>query len=554
MYVKLNPLAAQTITGASSLTLIRDGELNFRLKAFGTSAFPIISTTRALGTQASPLAVTSGKELMVFQANGQTGAGSSRTGGSIDFVANENWDISNSGTRLIFKVVKDGTTSASEHFRVVNGNVQLPDNVNLAFGSNTGGDVALDFDAASTSNLVLGRVTGTPDFQIDMPLIVMSAGDETSRFGFTPTILAGTDTADTFISAKEKTGTGLRRGGLFVAEYTADDGGSDSGLLMGLNSFAYTSIASTGNLTGPSTGGRYATRHHGAGTMTRGAGIQSQAFIGGSSGGTMTTGIAFLAEGNNGGSSTGEMTTSYGLWVMNGLGNIVNQYGIRIDEQTAGSTLNNAIFLGGAGGIFLRNQDLNIFSSADGTLNIFADVSVDINSHVVIDKNITAFGDLTFVGTGSGLAAGGIFFDGGLNGASTFDIITTNTGEANMVQITGFDSDTNANNVSFNSDSNSITILVTGNYWVAINFSSSSSQANDYETVVYRNNGTIDTQIHAHRTTSTAGRIANFGDTGIVFFNAGDTVEAWLVRNNGGAVSRTMTFEHADLSVFQLGG
>ena len=66
--------------------------------------------------------------------------------------------------------------------------------------------------------------------------------------------------------------------------------------------------------------------------------------------------------------------------------------------------------------------------------------------------------------------------------------------------------------------------------------------------------GTRETQIHAHRTTSTAGRIANFGDSSLVFFNEGDTVEGWLVRNDGDAVSRTMTFEHASLSVFQLFG
>ncbi len=173
---------------------------------------------------------------------------------------------------------------------------------------------------------------------------------------------------------------------------------------------------------------------------------------------------------------------------------------------------------------------------------------------IFADGGIVDAGDLNFVGDGSGLAHGGIYFDGGLAAASTFDVITTNTGEANKVKITGFDFDTNANNVSFNSDSNNLVVNIAGDYWIAMNFSSSSSQSNDYEAVVYANGGSRDTQVHAHRTTSTAGRVANFGDSGIVSFNVGDTIEVWLVRNDGGAVTRTMTFEHADLSVFQLGG
>ena len=552
----------------SSLTLTRDAELNFRLKAFGSSAFPIISTTRALGTQASPLPVTSGKELMIFQANGQTSASSSKTGGQIIFSANENWSITNSGTKILFRGAVDGQSTITDWMQFDNANVLIP-NGNLVIDKTSieallvrknadGGDVFI-VDTTNT-RVGIGEVgngadlilygTGGSSVQWDEAL------DKLSIIGVT-----GSGLHDALSVTKIEDGTGaigsIKRVAVFQTNFADTSNNGDTHFTF--NAFATSSAGFDGNLTnagglgGGLVAGRYGIRHFGGGYLDFSSAISLESTRGFNALDMNVNNL--FSEGFDGGGGTNTMKNANHILIgSQNTGNIENLTGIRIEEQTTGTGLNLELMLEGAGAVFFRNQDLNIFSSADGTLNIFADDSVDINSNLHTDKNIIAREDLTFVGTGSGLSFGGIDFDGGLGGASTFDVITTNVGEANKVQIEGFDSDSNSNNVSFNSDSNSLTILVTGNYWVAINFSSSSTQSNDYEAVVYRNNGATDTPVHAHRTTSTAGRIANFGGGGIVFFNAGDTVEVWLVRNDGGAVSRTMTFEHADLSIFQLGG
>lgn len=144
-----------------------------------------------------------------------------------------------------------------------------------------------------------------------------------------------------------------------------------------------------------------------------------------------------------------------------------------------------------------------------------------------------------------------IYFDGQFG--NVFFVVTNNTGPANKVQIPGYDTNGESNGAIPDHTNDDITIAKAGKYYIFCNFSASSNNANDYEIVVYLNNGVTDTQIHTHRTTSTAARIAAFSMSGFLDLNVGDTVETWLIRNDGPAAARQMAFEHANLGLFKVG-
>lgn len=145
-------------------------------------------------------------------------------------------------------------------------------------------------------------------------------------------------------------------------------------------------------------------------------------------------------------------------------------------------------------------------------------------------------------------------FDGGLGGASTFDVITNGVGDANKVQVLGFDANGPSRGAIPDHTEDHITISKAGDYWVGFHTSSRSAQANNYEFVVFLNNGVDDTTIHVHRTTSTAGRLGAAAAFCQISLAKDDTVEVWVVRNDGGAVARTITFEHIGLSIHKIGG
>ena len=148
---------------------------------------------------------------------------------------------------------------------------------------------------------------------------------------------------------------------------------------------------------------------------------------------------------------------------------------------------------------------------------------------------------------------GGIVFDGGM-GASTFNVVTNNVGAANKVQVLGFDINSPSFGAIPDHTEDHVTVSKDGDYWVGFHSSTRSAQANNYEFVIYINNGVTETVIHAHRTTSTAGRLGSAAAFDIITLSKGDTVELWVVRLDGGAVARTITFEHVGLELHRLGG
>jgi len=146
----------------------------------------------------------------------------------------------------------------------------------------------------------------------------------------------------------------------------------------------------------------------------------------------------------------------------------------------------------------------------------------------------------------------GIHFDGGIGSAGSFNVVTADDGVDNKVQIVGFDTNGDFNGAIPDHTEDHITIKRSGEYACFIDCSASSGNNNDYEVVVYTNNGTVDTAIHAHRSVQASGSVGDFSASFPIDLSIDDTVEAWLIRLTGGAVSRTLTFEHIVLWLFQL--
>ncbi|MHC4575487.1 MAG: hypothetical protein ACYS76_15405 [Planctomycetota bacterium] len=101
-------------TGTNALTVQRNGEAHINIKAYGDVSYPIFVSQRARGTAASPGAVQSGDELLVLNGVGQWSNTGASTGGLLIFRANQNWENTAKGTRIVFSGVEDNTTQTSE--------------------------------------------------------------------------------------------------------------------------------------------------------------------------------------------------------------------------------------------------------------------------------------------------------------------------------------------------------------------------------------------------------------------------------------------------------
>jgi hypothetical protein len=112
-----------------------------------------------------------------------------------------------------------------------------------------------------------------------------------------------------------------------------------------------------------------------------------------------TVGGWLVATGSSLGKNTGVVTDWFGGRInkaffsigASGTG-VTNAYGLYLEEQTQGTTINNEMFLAGAGGIWLRDQNLYLESTTDGHLDLYADTSVDVNSTLDMAGNINLNG------------------------------------------------------------------------------------------------------------------------------------------------------------------
>ncbi len=142
---------------------------------------------------------------------------------------------------------------------------------------------------------------------------------------------------------------------------------------------------------------------------------------------------------------------------------------------------------------------------------------------------------------------GGIHFEG-----SSVDTVLA--AQDTLYQITGF----NTNGVSGGQctpdhTENHITIGSKGVYWVHYGASVRSAAANDFDFEIRYNNGSVAlAPLHAHRKTSSANALGVIANGYVAEIPEGATLEMWVLRTDGGAVSKTLTLEHVNMSVFMI--
>jgi hypothetical protein len=128
---------------------------------------------------------------------------------------------------------------------------------------------------------------------------------------------------------------------------------------------------------------------------------------------------------------------------------------------------------------------------------------------------------------------------------------TTLAAQDTWYQILGFDTNGDSNGLVTPDHTNDhITVGAAGGYKIQFFISSRSAAINTYHFMIRKNNGATDfTNMMSHRVTSVAGRIDDSAGGGYATLSAADTVELWVRRVDGGAVSKTITTEHVNLLV-----
>jgi len=159
-------------------------------------------------------------------------------------------------------------------------------------------------------------------------------------------------------------------------------------------------------------------------------------------------------------------------------------------------------------------------------------------------------GDVNFVG-GAGLQFAQIYEE---DGSSTLALAAQDT----FYQITAFTANGESNGDCTPDHTNDhITVGKAGKYLATINisFSQTTAVSIEYDFHLQTNNGANDFPcVSAHRDTAGGNTVGNCSCTGIVDLAANDTVELWVERLTGGAVSRTITIPQCSLTLTQIGG
>lgn len=150
-------------------------------------------------------------------------------------------------------------------------------------------------------------------------------------------------------------------------------------------------------------------------------------------------------------------------------------------------------------------------------------------------------GDLVFVGS-SGLPYGCL---SGLN--ETITCTTQNT----WYQVT-FDAIKASNNTTPSTANNDITILKTGDYLTGVTACFHTSNAQDIEILVKKENGTVDLGCHLYQTTGVSAKVENASGTSIVPISATDTMELWVRCTSSATID--VIFDRVNLNCTQVGG
>lgn len=186
------------------------------------------------------------------------------------------------------------------------------------------------------------------------------------------------------------------------------------------------------------------------------------------------------------------------------------------------------------------NSDLDIYS--DGTNGIIdVATSLRLGNGTTNYAEFSATGDLVFVGS-SGLVYGCV--DG-------VDETITCTTQNTWYQVT-FDTAGASNNTTPSAANNDIVINKTGDYILSTTVCIHTSNAQDIEILIKKENGTVDLGPHLFQTTGVAGKIENMTGNCIAPITATDTLELWVRCTSSATVD--VIFDHVNLNCIQIGG
>lgn len=158
-----------------------------------------------------------------------------------------------------------------------------------------------------------------------------------------------------------------------------------------------------------------------------------------------------------------------------------------------------------------------------------------------------ALGDVTFIGAGAGLPYGEIYVADNV-------VLTNLAAQDTWYQLTIYANNGHSNNATPDHTNDHITIVKAGKYHVTSHLCIRSGASNSYVFSVFKNNGAtqfMNTQ--GHRQTTVANKPGSVSVSGIIDLAAGDTVEIWVKRTDGGAVLKTLTVINSSLAIIQVG-
>jgi hypothetical protein len=219
----------------------------------------------------------------------------------------------------------------------------------------------------------------------------------------------------------------------------------------------------------------------------------------------------------------------------------INDGAVDIDFRVKGDTAANLLYVNAG------TDKIGINKAAPDTrLDVNGDFRAGDGTNYT---EIKTDGELFFGGDSGGLIYGEIY-------AADIASDITLAAQSTWYQITVFDTNGLSNTTTPDHTNDHITITRAGKYYVAFHASTRSGASNDYEIRVFRNNGAGSgfASITTHRTTSSANALGSQSAHGIIELAANDTLELWIQRNDGGAVTKTITFEHVGLTCWCIGG
>ena len=166
----------------------------------------------------------------------------------------------------------------------------------------------------------------------------------------------------------------------------------------------------------------------------------------------------------------------------------------------------------------------------------------------LVCSGIVIYDDTYWVGAGSGIPYCEIY---GIDIASDLVMAAQDT----WYQFIGFAVNGVSNLATGDHTNDHITIVKTGVYRISFHVSVLSATATDFVITLAKNNGgTILACADSHITTIAGAKDVSASSGCLISLTAGDTIELWAKRTDGTSNSKTLTFAHATMGLFMVGG